>query len=120
MTFEGQRLLGDTDPTRPFGIFASFYKKKLVALSYTLSSASIDDLLPILDKRYGKANRSTYNRAGYVDFASWAGQKADLDVELVPIAPVVADRNFLRIGEGLPCNAVRIRARLNRMPPSDP
>lgn len=120
VTFEGRSLLGEVFPTRPFGLFASFYKKKLVELSYTLAATSIDDLLPTLNKRYGQASRVTYNRTGNVDSASWAGRTAFLDVELVPISPAVDDRNFLKIGKGPPSNAVRIRLQFNAMPPSDP
>ena len=119
-TFAGQRLLGETNPTRPFGLYASFYKKKLVELSYTLAATSINDLLPALTKRCGHANRVTYNKSGNVDFASWAGRKTLLDVELVPIAPAIADQSFLRLGLGMPSSAVRIRMRLNGIPETDP
>jgi hypothetical protein len=119
-TFEGQELLAEANSARPFGILGSFYKKKLVELSYTLSTTSIDALLQILDRKYRQATRITYDRAGHVDFVEWADRVASLDVEFAPIFPAIAKGNFLRIGEGQPSNAVRIRTRLNNMPSSDP
>ncbi len=116
----GQNLLRETNPSRPFGVFASFYKKRLAELSYMVSITSIEALLPILTRRYGEATRITYNSIGSVDCAFWANQKATVYVELVPIAAVTVDRNFLRIGVGPPSSAVRIRTRLNKMPQSDP
>src|SRR4029077_19353818 len=59
-TFEGQELLAEAIPARPFGILGSFYKKKLVELSYTLSTPSIDELLQILNRKYRRASRITY------------------------------------------------------------
>ena len=120
VTFEGRELLAEADPTRPFGILASFYEKKLVELSYTLSTESIDVLLPILNREYGEASHTTYDRAGHAAFVTWAGRVASLDVELVPVPRAIAEGNFLRIGEGPPSSAVRIRTRLNDMPSSDP
>ena len=119
-TFAGERLLGEVNPTRPFGLFASFYKKKLVELSYTLAATSIDALLPVLSKWYGQARRVTYDKKGRVDFASWVARKALLDVKLVPIAPAIADGSFLRVGEGMPSTAVRICTRLDSVPETDP
>lgn len=118
--FAGYRLLGEANPTLPFGLFASFYKKKLVELSYTLAATSIDDLLPVLSKQYGQANRVIYNKSDDVDFASWVGGKALLDVELVPITPAISDRSFLRVGEEMSSSAVRIRTRLDSVPEADP
>jgi hypothetical protein len=120
VAFEGKTLLAEVDPIRPFWVFASFYKKRLVELTYTLSTESMDALLPIFDRRYGESIRTTYNRTGFVDSAEWSDREASLDVELVPISLAIADRDFLRIGGGLSINAVRIRIRLKRMPPSDP
>ncbi len=117
VTFEGHELLAEADPARPFGIFASFYKKKLVELSYTLSAASIETLLPILDRGYGSADHVVRNGAGFLDSVTWAGRTATLNVELVPISPAAVDRDFLRIGGGRLSSAVRIRTRLNQMPP---
>jgi hypothetical protein len=49
--FEGQVLLAEANPARPFGILGTFYMKRLVELSYTLSTTSIDALLQILDRK---------------------------------------------------------------------
>jgi hypothetical protein len=32
VSFEGQELLARSNPDRPFGVFASFYKRKLIAV----------------------------------------------------------------------------------------
>jgi hypothetical protein len=120
VTFEGRELLAEVYPARPFGVLASFNRKRLVELTYTLSITSIDALLPSLDKRYGVAFRMTYDRKGLVDSAAWSDHEASLDVELVPISPAVADRDFLRLGVGLPGSAVRVRIRFNSLPPSGP
>src|SRR5580704_9859050 len=120
VTFEGHELLAEADPARPLGIFASFYKKKLVELSYTLSAASIETLLPILDRGYGAADHVARNGAGFLDSVTWAGRTATLDVELVPILPTAVDRDFLRIGKYTPSRAVRVRIRFNAVPSCDP
>lgn len=120
VTFEGLELLAEAHPTRPFGLFASFNKKRLVELTYTLSIASIDALLPSLDKLYGEAFRMTYDKKGLVDLATWSDGDASLDIELVPICPAVADRDFLHLGMGLPSSAVRVRIRFNALPSSGP
>jgi hypothetical protein len=117
VSFEGQELLARSDPDRPFGVFASFYKRKLIELSYTLSTTSIEDLLPILHRVYGKPDQVTRSAAGILDSVTWAYHKVNLDVELVPISPAVVDGNFLRIGKGLVGNAVRIRIRPRTTPP---
>jgi hypothetical protein len=120
VTFEGLELLAEVYPTRPFGLFASFNRKRLVELNYTLSITSIDVLLPRLEKLYGEAFRVTYDRKGLADSAMWSDKEASLDVELVPIYPTVADRNFLHLGAGLPGRAVRVRIRFNAPPSSGP
>jgi hypothetical protein len=120
VTFEGHELVAEVYPTRPFGVFASFNRKRLVELTYTLSITSINALLPSLDKRYGEAFRMTYDRKGLVDSATWSDQEASLDVELVPIYDAAADRDFLRLGAGLPGSAVRVRIRFNAPPSSGP
>ena len=118
--FVGTRLLAETNPRAPLGTFASFRKKRLVELSYTLAGTLIDDLLPALGGRYGRPDRIAYNRMGRVDFASWISRNAVLDAELIPIAAATADRNFLRIGEGTPANAVRVRLQIKSMPALEP
>jgi hypothetical protein len=117
VSFEGQELLARSDPDRPFGVFASFYKRKLFELSYTLSTTSIEDLLPILLRVYGEPNHITRSTAGLLDSVTWADHEANLDVELVPISPAAVDGDFLRIGKGLPARAVRIRIRFRTVPP---
>jgi hypothetical protein len=117
VSFEGQELLARSDPGRPFGVFASFYKKKLIELSYTLSNTSIEDLLPILYGAYGDPDHITRSEAGFLDSVTWAYRKVSLDVELVPISSAVVDGNFLRIGKGIAGNAVRIRIRSRPAPP---
>jgi hypothetical protein len=119
VTFEGHELLAEVDPARPFGLFASFYKRKLVEVSYTLCLASVEALLPILYKGYGAADNVAHNKAGSLDAATWKGSTASLDVELVPIFPAVSDRDFLQIGKGLPRSAVRIRIHFSNMPSGD-
>jgi hypothetical protein len=120
VTFEGLELLAEVYPTRPFGVFASFNRKRLVELTYTLSITSIDALLPSLDKLYGEAFHRTYDRKGLLDSARWSDREASLEVELVPISPAVADRDFLRLGVGSPGSAVRVRIRLNALTTSGP
>lgn len=120
VTFEGQKLYAEANPSRPFGMLAIFYKRKLVELSYMLSSTSIDSLSLILARRYGKASRVTYDRAGHAVFVEWADRVASLDLEFVPIFPAIAKGNFLSIGEGQESKAVRIRTRFNAMPSNDP
>lgn len=120
VTFEGHELLAEVDPARPFGLFASFYKRKLVELSYTLAVASIEALLPILYRQYGAADYVAHNKAGLLNAATWKGSTASLDVELVPILPAVSDRGFLQIGKGPPGSAVRIRIHFSNMPSGNP
>jgi hypothetical protein len=117
VTLEGQKLLGETNPARPFGMLGTFYKKRLIELSYTLSTSSISVLLPILGEQYGLPDRLTRDRTGNVEFASWTGHEECLIVERVPVAPAIADPNFLHIGEGLATNAVRVRLQYDRTPP---
>ena len=120
VTFAGHELLAEVDPARPFGLFASFYKRKLVELSYTLSLASVEALLPILNREYGPADHVAHNKAGSLDAATWKGSTASLDLELVPILPAVSDRYFLQIGKGLPRSAARIRIRFSNIPSGNP
>ena len=120
VTFGGKELFAEANPTRPFGLFASFNRKRLVELTYMLSTTSIDALLPSLDKLYGEALRMTYDRKGLVDSATWSDQEASLDVDVVPICAAVADRGFLRLGVGLPGSAVRIRIRFNALASGGP
>jgi hypothetical protein len=120
VNFEGHELLAEVSPTLPFGVFASFNSKRLVELTYTLSITSIDTLLPVLAKRYGKAFLTTYDRKGLMDSATWSDREASLIVELAPICSAMADRDFLRLGVGLPGSAVRVRIRFNALPSSGP
>lgn len=119
-TFEGLELLAEVHPSRPFGVFASFNRKRLVELTYTLSTTSMDALLLILEKRYGKAFRTSYDRKGLVDSATWSDREASLEVQLAPMCPAVADRDFLRLGVGPPGSAVTVRIRFKALPSSGP
>ena len=107
LTFKGQKLVDELNPTRPLG--ASFYKKRLVELTYTFDVASIETLLPILRDRYGEANRVTHDTAGAVDSALWIDHEVQLTAEVVPMSPVVAEKDFLRVEEGAPSNVVQIK-----------
>jgi hypothetical protein len=118
VSFEEPELLAKINPYRPLDIFASFYKRKLVELYYTLSSTSIEGLLPILHRAYGEPNHTTRDPAGFLDSVTWADHTASLVVEVVPISPVTADGHFLRIGKGSPTSAVRIRIHFGTIPPS--
>jgi hypothetical protein len=117
-TFQGQQLLAEVNPAQPLGIFASFYKKRLIELTYTLSITSIDELLPGLEEHCGDATNVVRNSAGLVDSITWVRRVASLDVEIVRISAAVADRDFLRLGQGLPGSAVRVRIRFNPKPRS--
>lgn len=117
VSFGGQGSLAGVDPARLPVVFASFYEKKLVELSYTLSITSIEAVLPILSRGIGAADRVVRNQTGFFDSATWADRAASLDVELVPILPAVVDGNFLRIGKGAAGNTVRIRIRSRTTPP---
>jgi hypothetical protein len=114
---EGPELLAGVVPGHPLMVFASFYKRKLVELSYTLSITSIEALLPILSRRIGTADRVVHNQAGVLDSVTWADRAVSLDVELVPTLPAVVDGNFLRIGKGLAGNTVRVRIHSRTTPP---
>jgi len=113
VTFEGQNLLDEVNPARPFGLLASFYDKRLVELNFTLAITSIGGLLPLLERQYGRPTHITLETNGEIRSVSWAGHRAQMEIAVVTIAPAVADEEFLRIGEGLPGRAVQIRARLN-------
>ncbi len=116
-TFEGWPLLDEVDPARPFGLLASFYHKRLVELNYTLAIASIDGLIPSLKRQYGRPTHITLEKNGEASSVSWTGHHgAQMEVAVVTIPPAVADQDFLRIGEGEPGRAVRIRIRYSHAP----
>lgn len=116
VTFEGQSLLDEVNPARPFGMLASFYNKRLIELNYTLAITSIGGLLPLLERQYGRPTHITLETNGEVSSVSWAGQGAQMEIAVVTIAPAVADQEFLRIGEGRPSHAVQIRIRSSNAP----
>lgn len=116
----GQKLYAEANPSRPFGMLATFYKRRLVELSYMLSSTSFDSLSLTLASKCGKASHATYDGAGNMVSIEWVDRVASLDLQFVPIFPAIAKGNFLCIRKGQESNALRIRTRFNTMPSSDP
>jgi len=118
VSFTGQELSARANSGGSFGVFASFYKRKLIDLKYTLSATSIEALLPVLKRAHGEPAHITRDTSGFLDSAAWDDHAASLVVELVPVSPTVVDGDFLRIGKGLPASAVRIRISFKTISPT--
>lgn len=109
VTFEGQELLDKVNPGRPFGMWASFYDKRLVELNYTLAISSMDSLVPLLESQFGQPAHITHDDDGKVSFVSWIRHGTQMEISVVPIGPAMADEEFLHVGVGEPSRAVQVR-----------
>jgi len=109
ISLRGQKVLAETNPSEPFGVFAKFYKKRLVELSYTLPASSASVLFPIFVKELGKPSRTFPSASGDMLAATWADHQASLELGFVSLSPTVADEGFLRIGQGNPVQVFRVR-----------
>lgn len=105
----GQKLLIEADPTRPFGVFASFYKRRLIEFSYTLAATPLEPLVQTLQRQYGQPSRATRDNTGQLDSVTWLSRAVRLDVSVVSIPAAAADAHFLRLGAGRQGKGIRMR-----------
>jgi hypothetical protein len=90
-------------------IYARFYRKRLVDVSYLVSARSVLSLLPELEEAFGDPSRLVEGAAGTPVSAEWDRTDATLVVEAVAIQAAIEQRMFLRVNTGVVHPAVRMR-----------
>ncbi len=106
--------------SRPFGMSATFYNKKLAELTYTLAPQTVEELLPTLTGKFGRPTQISPTKDDGVESVMWGWRTETLALERVELCPVVVEQAFLRIGKGSGGRAVRVRVFLNGIPSSEP
>jgi hypothetical protein len=83
--FAGYELLSELHPEYPFGADATFYKKRLVEITYTISDANVESIVSLIEQEYGPPLGSTRDENSVMMQARWASKRLSVVVRAVPI-----------------------------------
>jgi hypothetical protein len=97
VTFGGYELLSEANPVYPFGAYATFYKKRLIEITYTLSNATIEPLVSRLARDCGQPLDSTKDDHGAVAQASCTTTKFSVVVRTIPVQSMASDKGLINL-----------------------
>ncbi len=95
VTFGGYELLSESNPRYPFGAYATFYRKRLIEITYTLSNASIAPLVSLIAQECGQPLDSTKDDYGALTGAFWVTKRFSVVVRSIPIQALASDDGIL-------------------------
>ena len=94
VTFGGYKLLCESEPRYPFGAYATFYRKRLVAITYTLSTANIESLVSLIGR--GRVSMTKVD-CGVLTGVSWSDKGSSIVIQLIPIRTLKYSPGLLRV-----------------------
>jgi hypothetical protein len=97
VTFGGYKLLSESEPRYPFGEYATFYRKRLVSITYTLSTASIESLVSLIGHECGQPLIWTKDDEGVLTGAYWGTKRLSVVIRSVPITALNDNNKTLRV-----------------------
>ncbi len=95
VTFGGYELLSESNPRYPFGAYATFYRKRLIEITYTLSNASIAPLVSLIAQECGQPLDLTKDDYGALTGAFWVTKRFSVVVRSIPIQALASDDGIL-------------------------
>src|ERR1700674_308032 len=97
VTFGGYKLLSESDHRYPFGAYAIFHRKRLVAITYTLFTESIESLVLLIGHAYSQPLTTKKDYDGMLTGAFWTDNRFSVVVRLIPIQALNSDEGLLRV-----------------------
>ena len=99
VTFAGYKLLSESEPRYPFGVYATFYRRRLVSITYTLSQLSteeIESLVSLIGHDCRRPLIWTEDDEGVVTGVHWGDKRLSVVIRSVPIAVLNENNKTLR------------------------
>jgi hypothetical protein len=97
VTVGGYKLLSESDPRYPFGAYATFHRKRLVTISYTLSTVSLESLVSLIGHDCGLPLNLTKDNDGVLRRASCATSGFSVVLRSIPIQALTTDNRRLEV-----------------------
>jgi hypothetical protein len=97
VTVGGYKLLSESDPRYPFGAYATFHRKRLVTISYTLSTVSLESLVSLIGHDCGLPLNLTKDNDGVLRRAFCATRGFSVVLRSIPIQALTTDNRRLEV-----------------------
>jgi hypothetical protein len=97
VTFGGHELLSESNPRYPFGAYATFYRKRLVEITYTLSDANIESVASLIARECGPPLELTKDESGALTRAFWVTKRSSVVVQSIPVNAMASGNGMLKV-----------------------
>lgn len=98
MTFGGQKLLSESEPQYPFGVYATFFQKRLVSITYYLDvDISLESLVSLIGHECSQPIFWEKDENGRLTGAYWGTKRLSVIIRSVPMAVLNDDNKTLSV-----------------------
>jgi hypothetical protein len=97
VTVGGYKLLSESDPRYPFGAYATFHRKRLVTITYTLSTGSLESLVSLMGRDCGWPLNLTKDDDGVLRRAFCTTRRFSVVLRSIPIQALTTDNRRLEV-----------------------